>query len=138
MHDIVHIAFGLFLAGFLGNPWLLFPVVFISHFVLDVIPHYKPSKRMRFFEVIIDIVLSSIFLFFYLVFGSNQPSPLIISGVIFFAVLPDIFILIDWLWKIKIFKPFMLDFHKHIQHEYHWGWIIEIVILFSLIPFLFF
>ena len=132
MHEIVHIAFGLFLLKFLGNPWLLFPAVFVSHFVLDFIPHHKCSRRKFVETVIIDILLSIVFLFFYLLFGAGECSLWIISGVIFFAILPDIFLLLDLLWKIKIFKPFMLDFHKKIQNEYPWGWIIEMLFLIIL------
>ncbi|MBU3918586.1 hypothetical protein KKC63_01615 [Patescibacteria group bacterium] len=136
MHLIIHIAFGLFLLGIFNNPLVLFLAIFIGHFLLDSIPHYKPLKRI-FIETIIDILLSIIFIFFYLVFGTGHSSVWIFSGAIFFAILPDMFLLIDWLWKVKIIKPFMLDFHRKIQHEYQWGWIIELGLLFYLLFFLF-
>jgi len=136
MHSIIHIAFGLSLLGIFSNPLILFFSAFIGHFILDSIPHYKPKKKM-FIEVSIDIIFSVIFFFFYLVFG-NIHSPLwIILGVIFFSILPDIFLLISWMWKIEILKPFMLDFHRKIQHEYQWGWTIELGLLFCLLFFLF-
>ena len=136
MHLIIHIAFGFALLRIFDNPLILFPAIFIGHFILDFIPHYKPSKKI-FIETIIDILFSIIFIFFYLIFGTDASSVWIFSGAIFFAIFPDMFLLIDWLWKIKILKPFMLDFHRKIQHEYQWGWIIELGFLACLLFFLF-
>jgi hypothetical protein len=69
----------------------------------------------------------------YLGWGSTG----VILATCFFAALPDFFLLLNWLWGIKIFKSFFLDFHTKIQHEYSWAWIVEIGFFICLLFFLF-
>ena len=140
MHEIVHIAFGLFLLKVFQNPLIVFPVAFLSHFLLDIVPHYKSKSRTKqslIVEISIDVLISIIFLLFYFTYVKNLPSVSIILATCFFAALPDFFLLLNWLWGIKIFKSFFLDFHTKIQHEYSWAWIVEIGFFICLLFFLF-
>lgn len=130
MQSILHTVFGLLLLKLLGNPLLVFPAVFIGHFLLDSIPHYKfvPKKKSNaLFLISIDCLLSLLLAYLYFVFVGN--SFYIILGTLFFSSFPDFFIFINYFFHKKIFKNFMLDFHKKIQNEYRWGWIVELIVL---------
>lgn len=133
MHEIIHITFSLFLLQIFNNPFVVLPLAFIGHFVLDVIPHYKPSSKRRTLETVIDVTLAVLLLFFYLVFGNYNLPLWLILATVFVGAFPDFFLLLNMVWKIKIWKPFMLDFHTKIQHEYAWGWIIELILLSAII-----
>ena len=140
MHEIVHIAFALFLLKVFQNPLIVFPAAFVSHFLLDIVPHYKAknsTKRKFVIEILIDVSVSIIFILFYFAYAENLPSVPIILATCFFASLPDFFFLLNWLWGIKIWKSFFLDFHSKIQHEYSWAWIVEVGFLVCLSFFLF-
>jgi len=140
MHEIVHIAFALFLLKIFGNPVFVFPLAFMSHFVLDIVPHYKakrPTRKSFVIEILIDVLISAIFVVLYLLYAPGVPGIFIVLATCFFAALPDFFLLLSFLWKIEIFKPLMIDFHKKIQHEYQWAWIIELGFLACLLFFLF-
>lgn len=140
MHEIVHIAFGLLLLKIFQNPLIVFPAAFVSHFLLDIVPHYKSeriTKKGFIIEILIDVLISIVFLFFYFIYAENLPSAPIILATCFFASLPDFFFLLNWLWGIKILKSFFLDFHGKIQHEYSWAWIVELGLLICLLFFLF-
>ena len=140
MHEIVHIAFGLLLLKIFQNPLIVFPAAFVSHFLLDIVPHYKSeraTKKGLVIEILIDVLISIVFLFFYFTYAKDLPSISIILTTCFFASLPDFFFLLNWLWGIKILKPFFLDFHGKIQHEYSWAWIVELGTLVCLLFFLF-
>ena len=140
MHEIVHIAFALFLLKVFGNPIFVFPLAFVSHFVLDIVPHYKlkhPTRKSFVIEMVIDVLISAVFVALYLIYASDAPGTLMVLATCFFATLPDFFLLLRFLWKIEIFKPLMISFHARIQHEYQWAWIIELGFLFCLLFFLF-
>jgi hypothetical protein len=140
MCETVHIAFALFLLKVFQNSLIVFPAAFVSHFLLDMVPHYKVEmsiKRKFVIEISIDILISTIFILFYFAYAKNLPSTSIILVTCFFAILPDFFLVLDWLWGIKILKPFFLDFHTNIQHEYSWAWIVEMGFLACLLFFLF-
>jgi len=140
MHEIVHIAFGLLLLKIFQNPLIVFPAAFVSHFLLDIVPHYKnkrTTKKSFIIEISIDVLISIVFLFFYFTYAQNLPSASIILATCFFASLPDFFFLLNWLWGIKILKSFFLDFHSKIQHEYSWAWIVELGLFICLLFFLF-
>ncbi|MEA3453005.1 MAG: hypothetical protein U9Q96_01555 [Patescibacteria group bacterium] len=140
MHEIVHIAFALFLLKIFQNPLVVFPLAFISHFLLDIVPHYKSKRSTRksfIVEILIDVFISMVFVLFYFIYAQNLPNLFILLITCFFAVLPDFFLILNWLYGIEILKPFLLDFHRKIQHEYSWGWIIELGVLAFLLFFLF-
>jgi len=140
MHEIIHIAFALFLLKIFQNPLIVFPSALASHFLLDAVPHYDakmPIKKRYIIEASVDILISIIFLLFYFAYAENLPSASIILATCFFATLPDFFLALDLLWGIKILKPFFLDFHTKIQHEYSWAWIVELGFLVCLLFLLF-
>jgi len=140
MHEIVHIAFALFLLKVFQNPLIVFPAAFVSHFLLDAVPHYKSKRTTKkgfVIEISIDILISTIFLLSYFTYAKNLPSASIILATCLFATLPDFFFLLNWLWGIKILKPLFLDFHGKVQHEYPWAWIVEMGFFVCLLFFLF-
>ena len=87
---ISHVIVGATLARAIPNPWIVAPIAFASHFLLDMIPHaqapteegYRPNSRTYIF-VGLDLVATAIFLFY---FGLTAKS--FVS--VFASVLPDI------------------------------------------------
>ncbi len=138
MQETLHIAFGFFLLKFLGNPWLVFPLAFLGHFFLDSIPHYKfvtKRKSIALALISVDAFFSLLLAYLYFIFVGN--SLYIILGTLFFSAFPDFFLLMNYFFNKKIFKNFMLDFHKRIQHEYSWGWVVESIFLIALLFLIF-
>jgi hypothetical protein len=139
MQEILHFAFGLFLLKFLQEPLLVFPAVFVGHFLLDAIPHYKFITKKRsttLLLIAVDAFLCLLLAFSYFVYSAKE-SILIILATLFFSILPDFFLFINFFFKKQLCKSFMINFHKKIQHEYSWGWIIELTFLVILLFFVF-
>ena len=102
MHEIVHIAFALFLLKIIGNPIFVFPLAFVSHFVLDIVPHYKvkhPTRKSFVIEMVIDVLISAVFVSFYLIYAPNTPGIFMVLATCFFATLPDFFYCLDFCGK---------------------------------------
>lgn len=116
---VSHVAIGALIAENSNIFWGSL-VAFLSHFVLDMLPHvqaptdkgYIPNKKTYFF-VIIDIIL--VVLFINLVGISFYEIDKII--IILAAVIPDILDLTRYnIWFKRTFKSYY-DFHDKIQVE---------------------
>ncbi|MFA5050645.1 MAG: hypothetical protein WC499_00825 [Patescibacteria group bacterium] len=89
----VHTAVGIFIGKYASNPFLAFLFGFLSHFLLDAIPHVDEGifiQKYFYCAVFADIFLSAIFIFCF--FRFIRPA---YSSKIYWAILgsalPDIF-----------------------------------------------
>ncbi len=140
MFFTIHIMFGLFLTRMIISPWLLFLLAFMSHWLLDAVPHYymRISKKKGYIIVsAADVIFAMIIAFLYLNYAVIDISVYVILGAIFFAGLPDLFYIPEILWNKKFLKPLFFDFHGKIQREFKWGWIVELAVFITLLLFLF-
>jgi len=102
MLEFAHAVTGGFIAGKINNPYVALPLALISHFVIDLLPHWNPSilKEKQKYGHLKKKTLAIIFfdsclgLFFGLVlaFGKfpdiNQM--LLVLGGCFMGILPDL------------------------------------------------
>jgi len=115
MISLNHVLAGTAIALAVKEPLLIAPLAFLSHFVLDAIPHFSyewPGWKFRTLWAI-DAVASSIAI---LVLATFQPSlafAVIVGG--FCAELPDVF----WLYERLVVKGessfWYFKFHRVIQ-----------------------
>lgn len=125
--------------------WWVVPVAFISHFLLDALPHHgelNDEKNKRFYAIYsLDffIVLTLIIFLFF----AMQNVAILLGITIFAATAPDIV----WVYRhireqvnyntqnIKMNR--LTKFHISIQkHEYPWGIYLELVYFAALISLL--
>ena len=128
MFWIIHTLVGILIALGLKNPLWIIPIAFLSHFLIDAIPHWdgffdridfeknykvkikKGDKIIRGADFIVSLLLVGYFTF-------QTYSYLIFLGA-FFSLLPDI-IKIGYYTKLKQNKFFInyLKFHSKIQKD---------------------
>jgi hypothetical protein len=115
-----HILAGAAIAAKINIPLLAFSLAFLSHYILDCVPHWEYSidnilskqwkqSKKEFLKGGVDF-LFGILLVFALV--KNQP---IVYIAVFFAILPDGLTLINLLFPNK-FLTILGNFHK----KTHW------------------
>jgi len=113
---IVHLLVGAVIAQKFSNPVLGLPFAFISHYLLDFLPHwqydvksiYERTWQKSFFDflkVALDISLGALFVF---IFSKNIPLALAGGG---FAVLPDIFAFLFLIFPKNVFLEKHFYFH---------------------------
>jgi hypothetical protein len=137
MLAINHTLTAVALAVSIQNPAVVVPLAFVSHFMLDIIPHYgEDPKRYRgtpvyYYKVVADGLISIAILVIACMHWPNLRG--VISLAVFFSVLPDLL----WPLALVIKKSGPLweffKFHKGIQHESPAGITTEIIwaLLFS-------
>ncbi len=90
MLETPHALVGMVIAATIPNPWVSLPLCFLSHFVVDMLPHWnwEPDTRpLSLLGIVFDLILLEI-LIGYLAFRSPlQPN---LAGGAFFAILPDL------------------------------------------------
>jgi len=140
MSFILHTAIALVIVDKLpASPLIILLLAFLSHWILDFLPHYdRPGMPKK--QVIIlgigDLFLSATLLTLY-IFLISESSIFLVIGAFLLAIFPDFFLIIDILWNKKLLKPIFHDFHLKMQHEYTWAWIIELIILITVCIILF-
>lgn len=90
MLETPHALGGMVIAAIIPNPWISLPLAFLSHFAVDMLPHWnwKPDARpLSLLGIALDLILLEI-LVGYLAFQSPLKSNLAAGA--FFAVLPDL------------------------------------------------
>ncbi len=127
MLTFAHILLGAAIGKYFQNLWLVIPIAFLSHYVLDLIPHYKMPKIESFqnnglkginikelaiksAEPLIGIILTFYLAFYY----SEYTLPMIIGA--FFAWLPDFFVFIDWKYESRFARFIHNRFSKTHKH----------------------
>jgi len=102
MLELPHTLIGAAIAVNIPNPLISLPLAFLSHFVLDLIPHWNPSlytetkkygrpKRSSAVLTVIDALLgliAGLYIAFKVLPDLNQA--LVIVAACFVAVLPDV------------------------------------------------
>lgn len=141
MYLTVHGSAAILIATKVVNPWWAFILAFISHFILDAIPHGDekifdaglPSKK-RYQRILtataIDFVILMIYTYFIITKLPLDPTLIFIA--ILGAILPDI------LWGLydvtnwKIFKYFF-KLHKLFHYILKNKWNLKTGIIFQII-----
>lgn len=128
---------GALIGKVIGVPWLVIPIAFISHFILDAIPHsdteiknYSEKGITR--ENIKDLILCSlepifgIFLVIVLAGINPDKSTWIIVGA-FFAILPDILEFLLRTFSVKSIIAILDKYHNN-SKNYFFGVGIQVII----------
>lgn len=112
------------------TPAPIVPVVaYISHFVLDVTPHFgnderfKPGKPFMKRLIVVDGILCVLALLFAI---ALFPEKWLMIGIgAFFSVLPDL----QWIFSKQLHTPeWFLDVSAKIQWaEFFYGWILDVI-----------
>jgi len=90
MLETPHALVGMTIAAMIPNPWVGLPLAFLSHFGVDMLPHWnwEPDARpLSLLGIVLDLILLEI-LVVYLAFQS--PLKLNLAAGAFFAILPDL------------------------------------------------
>lgn len=139
MFYLVHILAGALIGRYIPSLWIVIILSIISHFILDIIPHWdgftnKPSKEyklqinkkriiIRTADMLMSIVLVSILF-------TKSSSTIMFIGI-FFSLLPDLTKILYFtpLKNTKIIENYM-HFHAKIQGKANWklGLIIQVII----------
>jgi len=125
-----------------GNVYVTIPVALISHYIIDVIPHYNPKPVKSYREKGLweankkDLLLKSlepligIGLLSYLIYLKYNSALVMITGA-FFAWLPDLLIFLEWKYNINcrpaLIRKFEMAWHPHTS--FVWGTIPQVIIL---------
>lgn len=141
MSFLLHTTIALLIVTLLPHHlWLALLLAFLSHWILDVIPHYTlpptVSKKITIILGIIDLTSAAALTAFFIIFVSPISIPFTI-GAALLAISPDFFYIIDILWGKKFLESIFFDWHTKIQNEYPWAWVIELI-FFGIITFLLF
>jgi len=121
---VFHILFGLLIAYKMENLAIACFLALLSHYLLDFVPHmeylvpniekkdWKNSKK-DFLKIIIDLLLGAVLI--TTVQYLTNINYLNIILVLFFAVLPDILIFLNFIFSEKKFLKYHSKFHKIIH-----------------------
>lgn len=136
MNTVNHAAVGAIIALIIKQPVLALPIAFLSHFVLDALPHfgYKGhggyggalKHKLTYGFLVFDVV--GIGFLFYLLWG--QPTIVLLCSLV--AILPDALHIYRYFWfERKGLDPpgeWFAKWHRKIQWcERPWGFVIEII-----------
>ncbi len=112
-----HVLVGASLATAISNPFVLIISAFISHFVLDMIPHkdYEITPlKAHFYKLVIDVGVSAILLFSFVGNLPLEKQVLFALGG-FFGILPD------GLWMLyRLFNWKFLERYVEMHNALHW------------------
>jgi len=148
MFALVHTLTGIVIAVKIKNPYIVLPISLLSHFLLDMIPHWdlfsfkkeitRKDKINAILDVLGGLVLGLIFIFIAL------PNQRLASTIFFSAALAN---LPDALEAPLIFtnskNPISMGMYK-VQHTLHarwplpWGLLTQLVVIGLGLWFLFF
>ncbi len=146
----VHATVGAIIGEHVDTPLLAFILAFISHFVLDIIPHgdealvkayrndfkRKAMKYLIVFDLLSTIILLAMLFFFHKIeFRST-----VIWGIIG-GVLPDFMVAIHEITKKHFSRTHKLHFliHDGLNNKIHWsmplklGLLVQIIIIYLIL-----
>lgn len=144
MTGFSHTTTGVVIALAIHHPAIAVPLAFLSHFVLDALPHYGDDKRDgsdRFFRrfIIADAIAGvGLALFMMFLFPEHK---LLIALCGIFATIPDLMWLPNHIRQAKNLeeKPRnrIMQWHQHIQFEHPvWGIVAEIIWAIAMLGFI--
>ena len=133
-----HTLMGILIATKVTNPWLALPLALLSHFALDLIPHWDfftfrekvtlPIKKKVCLDVLIGLTVGMFFVFRALP-DRTQAANIFFSC--FLANLPDgveapyIFLGKEWPFVMKVIK-FQREHHSRLR--FPWGLLTQLVL----------
>ncbi len=140
----VHATVGAIIGEHVDTPLLAFILAFISHFILDIIPHgdealikayrnnfkRKAMKYLIIFDLLSTVILlSMLFLFHKITFSQT-----VIWGIIG-GVLPDFMVAIHEITKKHFTRTHKFHYwiHDGINNKLHWSMPFKLGIIFQLI-----
>ncbi len=137
-----HALSGALIGALLPLP-IAIPAAFLSHFVMDKIPHFgiedEKRNKSRFYKSVVysDIVLALSLAGAIIFFGKWE---MLLIG--FVAYSPDVTLVLYYLrhghtFNIQPHNGFM-KFHLAMQYERPWGIIPEVVVALTLLPLVLF
>lgn len=136
MLETPHVAIGMAIAKAVPNPLISIPLIFVSHLILDTVPHWNPhlnteTKKYghltnKTFAIIeIDLALATILTFYF----AKSDSFLYIAA--FIAMLPDLIEGPYYFWGYKNkYLEIWRKFQKSIQTDadIFWGSLTQILV----------
>ncbi len=151
MYLTAHSSAGVLIAAKFVNPWLAFVLGFLSHYVLDMIPHGeenifdKKYHRINYRSLIKALTIDFIILILYIYFIMTklEVNQITLLAAVFGTVLPDLIWGFYYLTKWKILKwptkmhNYLHMLIKHRQLPLSYGLVIQslTLIVFTLIAF---
>lgn len=117
---LIHMLFGAVIASYIKNPILAVALAFLSHYLLDILPHIEYSiknitqKKWEeslpdFLRVFSDFIFGIIIILFF-----SAKTPIIFIAA-FFAILPDGISFLSSFVKSKILEGYN-EFHQEKIH----------------------
>ena len=115
----IHLVTGAAIGKITGNLWISIPISLLSHYLLDIIPHYNPKPIKGYLEKGLlksdkkDLLIKSleplmgILVVGYSAFYLNRDIFWIMILSAFFAWSPDLIVFLRWRYKINILLPFV-------------------------------
>ncbi len=134
MTTTTHATLGAVIGVATGSIWIAFLAGFISHFLIDIIPHgdremydnhtsSKPSRkqeRKAFLFVTIDALVAIIVLALMFAFSEHTVNAVISAGIIG-SILPDLIVVIQDTWNVKSlqwFHKLHFFFHNMVSNKF--------------------
>ena len=147
---LAHALLGTLIGKSFSNLLLIAVLAFISHFILDALPHldtgsFKKSRDENTLRdwlfILFDVLVGVAFVIYFALKLASWP--IIVGG--FFAVLPDVIDGFAWLFKLER-KPFFKQFHLwheqigfKLTYDLVWlGLFVEIFVILVLLAVLWF
>lgn len=127
-----HVITGAVIGAAVSNPVVALPLAFLSHFALDVLPHYKHAKahtsQKFLISLAVDVGIASAILA-SIVIAQPQHWPLIVASAIL-AASPDLLWLYYWIPELrkkpKPFDPVARLLGRIQWSESSWGILLEL------------
>lgn len=111
-----HALIGASIATQIPNPWIAIPLSFLSHFLIDKIPHWDPmtnkatkTKKQIYIETALDIIIGYILVAMIFLGWFQVADPILVFISAFAAQLPDFLEAPYLVFHTKIF-PFYHDY----------------------------
>lgn len=128
MLSISHAVTGAFIAVKIGNPYLAIPLILLSHYLEDAVPHWdagtglgngSKTRQSALRDGIIDLALAGILVYFYFSPPLSSLSTLLASAPIwgaFFGLLPDF---LEAPRNFLKYEPALLKPLSRFHHSFH-------------------
>lgn len=128
MLSISHAVTGAFIAVKIGNPYLAIPLILLSHYLEDAVPHWdagtglstgKKTRAMAIKHGLIDLALAGIFVLTFYPQNPSSLSALLLATPIwgaFFGLFPDF---LESPRNFLKYEPWFLKPLNRFHHSFH-------------------
>ncbi len=144
----VHVAVGAAIGRYIGDPYIVAPLSFISHYFLDAVPHFKWKKlklkknhhmnvrafRALWYEAIEPLVAFSLAVYLYVLAPESLKFPVLI-GIVFNQI-PDLLVLLEWRYGIN--RPFPIRQIENATHRHSISFMGVANQIFVLVPIMYY